>query len=812
LFSVFVSASSFDDSSWRIECLPDVSLVKFKGFPSLCSFTYKGVSDVNVSLGLCYNFSVISMYDRVLTTYDFSNLSSVNISRVNASCTGYDDVSFYENLSRPYRFSFIPSSLNIFKWDTVVRLGGVNSVLDPVFNVSRYEVGTNRSIDYSWRSSNDSFNSIPNSDLNLSLSSSCIRFSNVSNLCNNFSIYGSNVSDAPHSLSSNPSSSVKRGELLYPLRDISVLSVDKSASCTASKFYVYDSNLFLLKSASFSGNSVSVNLNLSAFSLYYFVVDSDGATYSSAYDASLSFPAVYSNIVLVSGVNSLPTLSSSKYCLSTIISRNISNTPYYVNSSVTVSNPISLPATVHNVVARASGSGFLFNLSVDGANFSVLNVSSPVAINLSGSLLKYSLSLFDALSFITNLSLDFDSVSHSVYPSVINVSGYPGVFERGVLVNVSPDDVPIDFSVSCYFFNPNISCNVSPTYSFYDYGNVSFNISISSSVVDASYIGFLNISRFDGNLSSILLNVSVNNVFGVPILVNASDWFVSTYSDSSVSSSWQLYNNGSFNLSSCYVYLSGSLPTFSSSGLSGVVLEPNQSTNFSVMFSTPAVGIYSGYLDVYCAATVGNFSNHLSSKPYILLSSSERSGGGGGGGGSSSSIIVGGNTSLFKVYTSENSVSPEILISPSGFRILYFNVKSLSSKVLPISLKCEGSFCSNVVFSQNSLSLEGNSESIISVKVSAPDGAKYGDVFVFDSIFSSGGDSGKISTTVTVSRARDYIANYTDFSVTLWGLPKIIVYIVIAGLFGALFAGLRVDATINFVLVLIVFGVLGWIL
>lgn len=90
---------------------------------------------------------------------------------------------------------------------------------------------------------------------------------------------------------------VESGETFYkwlkftPTDQVGVVTVDKDSQCTATKAYLYDEDMNLLTTATFSGDTATFNYGLEIAKTYYILAGSDGASYDAVKQTgSASFP------------------------------------------------------------------------------------------------------------------------------------------------------------------------------------------------------------------------------------------------------------------------------------------------------------------------------------------------------------------------------------------------------------------------------------------------------------------------------------------------------------------------------------------
>lgn len=373
--------------------------------------------------------------------------------------------------------------------------------------------------------------------------------------------------------------------------------------------------------------------------------------------------------------------------------------------------------------------------------------------------------------------------------SLVESAGVNFSFSSTVFTNSSAN---LSFVVSCVVPNSNFSCFVS---NFSSNGNSSVVLPIVFSSVastpDGNYSAYLNVTRvFDNRTDRLNFSLGVSTLFGVPVINNfSSPVSISLLSSDTYVKSFNLSNNGSFNLSNCNAFLDGGFLGFSFYSFTLVNLSVNQSVLYNVSFSSVPAGVYSGHLQITCVATAGGLSNSLSSSnsPIVALVSSSPPvvppSGGGGGGVTIVSPVNG--SSLFSFESSSGSSSPVLLLYPGGSRVLELVLHSVSINDVSVNVVCDGVFCSNVVLSDSVVSLSSGEFKSVFVNVSLPSGFSSGQ---FDVVASSGLFSKSVRVSVQSSLFALYLSRLDPFGsnglLSVGGLvvPRLLVYLVLEGL------------------------------
>jgi hypothetical protein len=456
---------------------------------------------------------------------------------------------------------------------------------------------------------------------------------------------------------------------------------------------------------------------------------------------------------------------------------------------------------IANTTAGANVSFVNFSVSLPNGSLVVYNSSfvngfwvSPPILALNGSYtgVAYSVNTINvSLSFSVSDLWYVSSPDYLVVSAGNNVSSDLS-FLTGSLANLS-------FSSSCVLNSSFFNCSISQNFSVVN--SSFFHINIFSAIFTPNdvYYGNLTFIRvLDGRVLVLPLTVGVSSSFGVPVLVDDSDWTTAIQSSSFTSRDFVLLNNGSFPLSNCSVSFDGSLQyvSFSSFVPTNFSVPVNGSTNFSVLFSNPPIGFYQGVMSVSCVASGSGIFNSLAvnNRPFVsVFSYPVYSGGGVGGGGGGSNIIVvqgAGNETLFTVETDAGAIESFLYMYPAQTRQQTIILRSgvITDQVLSVS--CSGSFCVNVKVDKSSVKLSGKQDALVFMSITVPASTPYGSTFDFDvKVADALQHSALLKYHIEVSRLSSWYSKFGLFcqkgDSCLWlmlgdfGVPKLVLYLLL---------------------------------
>ena len=516
-------------------------------------------------------------------------------------------------------------------------------------------------------------------------------------------------------------------------------------------------------------------------------------------------------------------------------------TPYdgFVNGTAINSSTVTSVNSLHvfNSVGTSPSSVLMFNNFTFQANVSDID-NDISSINFSvkfpnGTLTNYTSTLTGGLyvtqSFIAtngtyNVSVLGDDGTSSNFTFIVNdtLTVQPSSFSFAqssgnnytfaVTINHDSNEnlsfiFSNDFNASLF----NLSYSSNP---FYTNGSGSMNVTvaISSNVSSGSYSGNVSVNRsIDGRVTVIPLNITVTNLFGVPQLSDSNTSAVSMVAGSSASVVYNLSNVGTYNLTNCTAVLSGTFSGFSFWSSSLVDVPINQSKSFTVFYTAPAAGTYSGYLNINCIATPTGGLNSLvsSNQPLHNLVVSPYVAPSGGGGGGSSTPSTPSNVSSFTLVYERGGTFANPVVSPGDSISLGYFVSSLVTDPLDLKVSCLGDSCKFVSIPQSSLRVFSGVREGFSVVFNTPSDASYNSVYSFDIVVSNNGESRVVKNEVVVSKVSDLLTKLSTFNVPSTSSPA---YLFTAGgflvpkLFLYLFSLFSIVGLLSFKQFNIVFG------
>lgn len=153
----FVEAVTIESSNYKINCWPDESLLRSDGFKQQCTYFWNGSQSVVRDVAYCFNHTLESgkveyfnndSWIDITRFFRYKQISSLD----KKDCYVIYNVTFPVNatLETRYTYRILPG---FEKWDTLfgsVSQSRIDLLLDPLYNSTNYEIGTNRSSDYTW--------------------------------------------------------------------------------------------------------------------------------------------------------------------------------------------------------------------------------------------------------------------------------------------------------------------------------------------------------------------------------------------------------------------------------------------------------------------------------------------------------------------------------------------------------------------------------------------------------------------------------------------------------------------------------------
>jgi hypothetical protein len=457
------------------------------------------------------------------------------------------------------------------------------------------------------------------------------------------------------------------------------------------------------------------------------------------------------------------------------------------NFSIIVGAPFNVPS-VNVTLQYPNLSLSNFSTSWNGVAFE----TPSIAGFSSGS---YVMTAFAGNQSLSNSFIihDFEAVIPTQYTGVV-LAGSNFSFFLEFYTNSSYN---LTHSISCSVPS-GFSCIVPASLDVVGYGNVSVIITSNNSLVNGSYVGSLNVTRLiDGRVFSSVLNLGISNSFGVPQIVNPSSFVEVMYSNDVRSKEYIVRNVGTFALSNCSVSIDGSFVGKSFvSGSKNFSLGINESKTFSVSYSSPSAGTYTGYFNVFCVADSFGVINGLSNPQFQQLFvlpfiPSVPPSNGGGAGGSPSPIISYSNVSNFVLLNSGGVASGYVSYSyPLNTFSKTFIVKSNVADSLSLRVSCRGDFCQYVKFSSDSFSLAGFGNDFFTATVSVPKNVDINSVYSYEVVLTDGsGQSMSLINSVHISTLSAWYSKFALivregdrgfwFSVGSFNVPKLLLFLLL---------------------------------
>lgn len=241
--------------------------------------------------------------------------------------------------------------------------------------------------------------------------------------------------------------------------------------------------------------------------------------------------------------------------------------------------------------------------------------------------------------------------------------------------------------------------------------NVTFNIS--PGTPDGTYNAILTTKRLIDNYEeNIIMNITSTTEAGNIYLENDEDYGVSIYSDEDDSKEFTINNTGDYNLSDIQCTLNNTYTGFSFWSFTNIsILEPNQTSNITLTFSTPPSGSYTSSLQCYGKSNYLETLDYLdeTNRPVITLQSSTRPpagsvGGGGGGGG-----VTGEIKAKFDVK-SRFAISLKYFQSEGTSETNTYQLNNIWTSPVTVRARCvsESDYCKYVNISNTTIELPEN--------------------------------------------------------------------------------------------------------
>lgn len=216
------------------------------------------------------------------------------------------------------------------------------------------------------------------------------------------------------------------------------------------------------------------------------------------------------------------------------------------------------------------------------------------------------------------------------YSQIINLTQN---FTFNITLNTTDDYNNFTYNITCAV-PANMSCNILNNITVNNFATIAVNINMSANISPGTYNGNLTFLRLeDHETSRISLVLGVASIYGVPQILNLTNYLITMYDNQVQSLYFNLSNTGSANITNCTHSLSGGFLGFGfySSKVANTIV-PGSSALFNLTFTNPSAGSYSGYLNIEC--TTNNLTNSLAlnNRPIIALSALQYIAPSGGGG------------------------------------------------------------------------------------------------------------------------------------------------------------------------------------
>lgn len=525
----------------------------------------------------------------------------------------------------------------------------------------------------------------------------------------------------------------------------------------------------------------------------------------------------YTNFTFNASKSGYYAVSNSTVVLNVTSSRNVTlllTVPHVVNG-VSVSSMEFLNQSSY-FVANVSDSDnpILFvNFTVQYPNGSiyVMNTSNSSGVYVSSVFTVYNGTYFinvstdDSTNSSYNFSVNNSMVVDAISYSLVTSPGANFTFLLTVYSNTSVQNVLYNFT--CVVPNVNFTCVLPNNLSVNSSGTINISITTTSNLSDGSiYNANISVRRvLDSRVDFVNISLGLSVLSGKPEILNLTNFTLSGYNNAVYAYNWSLKNVGTYNLTNCTASLDNTFVGWTFYNFSfPSKFAVNETINFTLFYYYPTVGTYSGNLQVDCVATSSGAHNTLNStnRPYIALTSSQVIPGGGGGGGLPTTVlppIVSGLNDSFSFEFVTGGSSADLYFIPGQTRLIDLSLNNLVTIDQLLYMRCEGDFCSHVVFDQNSIKLNGKEESIIVVTMKMPSDVSYDTVRDFSIIvYDDLSRSKKLDVRVEVRKSAELLNKLSFsvqpgdpgflFSVGSVNIPKVLFYIIFIGVVQAVLA------------------------
>jgi hypothetical protein len=529
-----------------------------------------------------------------------------------------------------------------------------------------------------------------------------------------------------------------------------------------------------------------------------------------------------------------------------------------VNNGTVVSCLVCSPSWIQSIVPSTCTLGYMtkvysdanycnttLNLPFDNGTISSCNIFSSISPNHTvklwdnftiltyapvGSSVNISLQYPNLSSYLSPTSWNgvaFESQSFNAYPNgTYNMTGYAGnqsisgslvVTDFEAVIPTQFDSVVSAgsnftfllkiFTDSSYTLNHSISCTVpvgfscivQPSVNVLGSANVTLIVTSNVSVPDGLYAGSLVVTRLlDGRTYSASLPLGISTAFGVAQIDNPSTFSQIMYSNEIKYKNYTVTNVGNYNLTDCYVSVDGSFAGQSFVvGSNNFSIAPNESGIVSVAYVMPSSGIYTGYFNVFCVASVGGFVNGLSNPqlqqlfviPYLAPYTPPT-----GGGGASVPYISLTNYSTTQVFSLLNKDGSSNGYVSYSYALDVFSktfvVQNKVATLLNLKVTCRGDFCQYVKFSKDSFSLAGFGTDFFTATISVPSSVTLNGVYSYEVVLTDGsGNSISLVNQVHISTLSAWYSKFALitkegdrgfwFSIGGFAVPKLLLYLLL---------------------------------
>jgi len=529
---VFLLSLSFtyavieETNTYRIECSPDVASIQAQGFHQTCSYLLKHGTYTG-DVAFCFDTTIKNAKVIFNNNQDITSLFKFkHYNMVKGECYYIEDVTFVANVSKKLDIYYLPNNLSASpKWDTYfgdVSTNRIDLMLDPVYNLSLYQIGTSIDSSYYWSvATGGYYDSVSGGTFKSKTNNSDINLTNaylVSNKASTNNSYYYNINTtgvgSPNNLSGGFTLAYNQS-VNHELEFIEFYTY-MSGYCDSGN---YQQQYIVVK---YSGESpVSVGSWATGGGSSTCRVK----TISVALDPSknVEYYEVYQNINLNNRYGGI-------YNVSAIYGDNVTRA-----SANLTSNLIPLPILVNNYRINASfvGSAFI-NITFDGINYRYLNLSNSTQVNLSDDItdnnnMSYKILLLNNATTIYNVSLIFNGIANWVTINIFNELTN-SVIAQNVTVTMTDLTVPSLSTIYITTGNQNFT-NLTPnhvlkfTFTSANFSTRSYILTVSqgSAQVLNAYLLANNLSSTIGIYTKSLTdNIIAGATISIQKLVNTS--------------------------------------------------------------------------------------------------------------------------------------------------------------------------------------------------------------------------------------------------------------------------------------------------